>query len=50
MDDDAVVHLWHLDPDRLLGQSRPPSVTCTSAKIVLVGESGVGSPLVAASP
>lgn len=42
MDDDAVVHLWHLDPDRLLGQSRPPSVTYTSAKIVLVGESGVG--------
>jgi hypothetical protein len=40
--DDAVVHLWHLDPDRLLGQSRPPSVTYTSAKIVLVGESGVG--------
>src|SRR5215471_3825843 len=40
--DDAVVHLWHLDPDRLLSQSRPPSVTYTSAKIVLVGESGVG--------
>jgi hypothetical protein len=42
MDDDAVIHLWHFDPDRLLGQSRPPSVTYTSAKIVLVGESGVG--------
>jgi hypothetical protein len=42
MDDDAVVHFWHLDPDRLLGRTRPPSVTYTSAKIVLVGESGMG--------
>jgi GTPase SAR1 family protein len=41
-DDDAVVHLWQLDVDRLLGESRPASVTYTSAKIVLVGESGVG--------
>ena len=41
-DGGGVVHLWQLDPDRLLGQSRPPSVTYTSAKIVLVGESGVG--------
>ena len=41
-DDDAVVHIWQLDPDRLLGQSRPSSVTYSSAKIVLVGESGVG--------
>ena len=41
-DDDAVVHLWHFDTDRLLSQSRPPSVTYASAKIVLVGESGVG--------
>jgi GTPase SAR1 family protein len=41
-EDDAVVHLWHLDPDLLLSQSRPQSVTYTSAKIVLVGESGVG--------
>ena len=40
--DDAVVHLWDLDPDRILSESRPPSVTYTSAKIVLVGESGVG--------
>jgi len=39
---DDVVHIWELDPDRILGQSRPPSVTYTSAKIVLVGESGVG--------
>ena len=41
-DDGAVVHLWHLDPGRLLSRARPPSVTYTSAKIVLVGESGVG--------
>ena len=41
-DDDAVVHLWYLDPDRILSQSRSPSVTYTSAKIVLVGEAGVG--------
>jgi WD40 repeat protein len=41
-DDDALIHIWLLDPDQLLGQSRPPSVTYTSAKIVLVGESGVG--------
>jgi len=40
--DDVLVHLWQLDPDRLLGQSWPPSVTYASAKIVLVGESGVG--------
>ncbi len=40
--DDAVVHLWYLDPDRILSQSRSPSVTYTSAKIVLVGEAGVG--------
>jgi len=41
-EDDVLVHLWQLDPDRLLGQSWPPSVTYASAKIVLVGESGVG--------
>jgi small GTP-binding protein len=40
--DDAVVHLWQLDPDYLLTHNRPPSVTYASAKIVLVGESGVG--------
>jgi WD40 repeat protein len=41
-DDDAAVHLWDLPIDDLLGQSRPASITYTSAKIVLVGESGVG--------
>ena len=39
---DTVVHIWLLNPDQLLGLSRPPSVTYASAKIVLVGESGVG--------
>ncbi|MFD0741534.1 TIR domain-containing protein [Phytohabitans flavus] len=37
-----VVHLWRLDPDLIIGRSRPASVTYTSAKIVLVGDSGVG--------
>lgn len=41
-DDDAVVHLWDINPDRMFGQARPSSVTYTSAKVVLVGESGVG--------
>lgn len=41
-DDDAVVHLWELDVDRLLARSARPSVSYTTAKIVLVGESGVG--------
>lgn len=40
--DDAVVHLWDLDPGLLLGQAPQPSVAYASAKIVLVGESGVG--------
>lgn len=37
-----LIHLWELDPDRLLHRARRRSVTYTSAKIVLVGESGVG--------
>ena len=40
--DDSVVHLWKLDVDRLLALPAPPSVSYTTAKIVLVGESGVG--------
>jgi WD40 repeat protein len=39
---DNVVHLWQLDPDLMLGQPRAASVAYTSAKIVLVGESGAG--------
>ena len=38
----SVVYLWELDVDRLLARSAPPSVSYTTAKIVLVGESGVG--------
>ena len=37
----GVVHIWELDPAILLGQTAP-AVTYTSAKIVLVGDSGVG--------
>jgi GTPase SAR1 family protein len=40
--DDGVIYLWEIDADRILGQPRAASVTYTSAKIVLVGESGVG--------
>ncbi|MGB6164451.1 MAG: TIR domain-containing protein [Pseudonocardiaceae bacterium] len=40
--DDSVLHLWELDVDRLLAHSATPSVSYTTAKIVLVGESGVG--------
>ena len=39
---DRLIHLWELDFDLLLGQAAEPGVTCTSAKIVLVGDSGVG--------
>ncbi len=38
----SVVHIWEYDPAILLGQTASPSVTYTSAKIVLVGDSGVG--------
>jgi small GTP-binding protein len=37
-----VIHIWELDPAILLGQVPTPAVTYTSAKIVLVGDSGVG--------
>jgi hypothetical protein len=40
--DDSLVQLWELDADRLLARSVMPSVRYTTAKIVLVGESGVG--------
>ena len=39
---DRVIHIWELDPAVLLGQTAAPAVTYTSAKIVLVGDSGVG--------
>lgn len=37
-----VVHIFELDHSLLLGQSNIPSITYTSAKIVLLGDSGVG--------
>lgn len=39
---DRVIHLYELDLDVLLGQPAKPSVSYTSAKAVLVGDSGVG--------
>lgn len=41
-DCDRLIHLYELDLDLLLGQPAKPSVSYTSAKIVLVGDSGVG--------
>jgi small GTP-binding protein len=41
-DRDSVIHLYELDLDLLLGQLAKPSVSYTSAKVVLVGDSGVG--------
>ena len=40
--DARLIHLWELDFDVLLGQPAAPTVTYTSAKVVLVGESNVG--------
>jgi small GTP-binding protein len=37
-----VIHIWELDLDVLVDQLIAPTVTYTSAKIVLVGDSGVG--------
>jgi len=38
----CLIHIWELDLAVLLGQSAVPTVTYTSAKVVLVGDSGVG--------
>ncbi len=39
----SVIHIWKLDPDTLLSQPTAETmITYTSAKIVLVGDSGVG--------
>jgi len=42
---DRVIHIWELDLAVLLGASAVPAVTYTSAKVVLVGESNVGNPI-----
>ena len=39
---DRLIHIWELDFDLLLDKAVAPGVTYTSAKIVLVGDSGVG--------
>jgi small GTP-binding protein len=39
---DQVIHLWEFDVGLLLGEAAAPAETYTSAKIVLVGDSGVG--------
>jgi WD40 repeat protein len=39
---DYVIHIWEYDPAVLLAQAPKTAVTYTSAKIVLVGDSGVG--------
>jgi len=39
---DTVIHIWDLDMDVLLGQTSADSVRYTTAKLVLVGDSGVG--------
>jgi small GTP-binding protein len=39
---DQVVHIWELDFDVLLGRTVAPTVTYASAKVVIVGDSGVG--------
>ena len=39
---DRVIHIYELDLAVLLGQSVLPTVAYTSAKVVLVGDSGVG--------
>ncbi len=42
-EDGTAVFIWSINPDHVLtGFNRPSNVTYTSAKIVLVGESGVG--------
>jgi GTPase SAR1 family protein len=39
---DTVIRIWDLDREMLFGKAEPPPVTYTSAKIVLVGDSGIG--------
>ena len=39
---DSVIHIWELDPAVLLGQEAEPSAHYVNAKVVLVGDTGVG--------
>src|SRR5262249_55975856 len=39
---DSAILIWELEPDRLVGAPLPRSVSYATAKVVLVGDSGVG--------
>ncbi len=41
-ENNTVIRIWDLDMDTLLGQTTTDSVRYTTAKLVLVGDSGVG--------
>ncbi|MDB5863297.1 MAG: hypothetical protein JWO70_1103 [Betaproteobacteria bacterium] len=41
-DQDAAIRIWELDIPSLLGQVREPSAHYVNAKVVLVGDTGVG--------
>ena len=41
-EEDAIIRIWDLDMDVLLNQTSTDSVHYTTAKLVLVGDSGVG--------
>jgi small GTP-binding protein len=41
-EDERVIHIYELELGILLGQTTLPAITYTSAKILLVGDSGVG--------
>ena len=41
-EDDTLIHIWELDLESLLGEAPGRAVHHTTAKIVLVGDSGVG--------
>ena len=41
-EDDRTVFIWEIESDKLLGQNSTRSVQYTTAKVVLVGDSGVG--------
>ena len=39
---DQIIHIWELDPAVLLGQEAKPGAHYVNAKVVLVGDTGVG--------
>jgi WD40 repeat protein len=39
---DRIIHIWELDPVVLLGQAAEPTAHYVNAKVVLVGDTGVG--------